>query len=206
MMGRNRFLSSDSVTLEEAITAYEKLKKGRDFPKFLRIVSETDSQEDNQSEHAPILHSESEQDFERHLEPSGKFSSGLLRNFNIYRDFNHCKYSYYSAEADLVQANTLEGLSSNFNELLSAEHFWLNITDPDEDDIQFLRERFEVNEIVLSEIEEGNAEERVETFKQHTFISLRLLGEQHAFGSSAVGATRDSSKCRRHLTRNTLVS
>jgi len=193
MTGRNRFLSSDSVTLEEAITAYEKLKKGRDFPTSLRIVSESECQENNAGETTPMFQSGSDQDFSHHPD-NGKFSTGLLNNLNTYRDFSHSKYSYYSAEADLVQASAVELLSFNYEKLLKAPHFWLNIRDPDEDDIQFLRETFDVNEIVLSEIQEKNAQERVETFRQHTFISLRLLAEQHGFGSTVVGATRDSGK------------
>jgi len=215
MAGRRRLLSTDSVTLEEVITVYEKLKKGRErnqsriFRSFIssNVEEEADDAVDelsNEDASTVLLSSEggdpetgcatpeenglpSASPFPSNQRTNGNNSGnkspagtihGFPMDFHKYQDYyRDSKYSYFSVKTDLLHSNKMEGLSPDYEELFHQRYFWLNIADPNEDDLRFLRDTFKVNEMVLAEIAEGNTEEKVETFRHHTFISFRLLGD-----------------------------
>ncbi|KAM0687375.1 CorA metal ion transporter [Conglomerata obtusa] len=95
-------------------------------------------------------------------------------NFNKFRNLDNTKYIFYSQDTSLIQSNILFKLDS-FKELITKKFFWINIFNPSEKDLEVLANVFHVHDISLIDIRERNTEEKIEIFKQYTFISLKLF-------------------------------
>lgn len=97
-------------------------------------------------------------------------------NFAIFKGIKNTKYIYYSKSTSLLQSNTFFE-QENASSLLSKKYYWLNIFDPKELDLEYLASFFGVHDISLLDIREQNTEEKVEIFKNYTFISLKLFND-----------------------------
>jgi len=177
MARRRRLLSIQSTSLEEVITVYEKLKRGREETQALgfrhsfglttEIIPETDEFEELVPHH-PSFHSI------RAMENTAR-----RMDFNKYKNIPVTKYQYLSEATDLLQANELEGLSPAYTDLLQGKNYWLNIVNPDEKDYLLLSDSYAVHDLSIADVREGNSEEKVEVFRHYTFISLRLMGDSN---------------------------
>ncbi|KAJ6649926.1 putative metal ion transporter C27B12.12c [Pseudolycoriella hygida] len=168
--GRRRTLSKEDTRLSEVITIYEKLTKSKDRSdaNIFRFAEETKMNDAN-SESATIL------------------------DFSKFRDIYNQNYTYFSAATGLIQAHALHTLqwkystsrssattevTSNFSDLIfNSKQFCLGIVNPTEDDLALLKTHLHVHDLTLRDIREQNTEEKVEVFKNYTFISLKVYLE-----------------------------
>lgn len=100
----------------------------------------------------------------------------FVYDFAKFRGIKDTKYIYYSEETSLLQSNTLF-IQDNIGDLITKKYYWLNIFDPKEQDLEFLASFYNVHDISLLDIRERNTEEKVEIFKNYTFISLKLFND-----------------------------
>ena len=175
MARRRRLLSIQSTSLEEVITVYEKLKRGREnsqaqgFRHSFGLTTDINPETEEFEEvipHLPSFHSI------RALEDTAR-----RMDFNKYKNIPMTKYQYLSETTDLLQSNELEGLSPCYTDLLQAKGYWLNIMNPGDKDYQLLSDSYAVHDLSIADVREGNSEAKVEIFRHYTFISLRLMGE-----------------------------
>lgn len=197
---RRRTMSIENTSLTEVITIYEKLKKSRDHDPYstdvFRPSSTTafgfDIEESDFEESAPL---------EPFTVASGEgwppshniLGSQKVLDFNKYKHMTSDKYLYFSSPTGLLQSPNLEGLKFapkmandkfdgapqelSYVKLLKSKQYWLNIIDPSEKDLALLASAFNVHDLTLRDIREGNTEEKIEVYKHYMFISLRLLSE-----------------------------
>ncbi|KAM0677018.1 CorA metal ion transporter [Binucleata daphniae] len=151
-------------TIMEIITIYRKMKKGRQNQNIYRMLLNVGSiasisEVDELVQTTPTLNNMQKND--------------TVYNFNKFRNLKETKYIFYSSETSLIQSDILFR-NDNFKELLTKKFFWINIFNPTEKDLDILANVFNVHDITLIDIREGNTEEKIEIFKQYTFISLKL--------------------------------
>ena len=170
---RSRIMSVENTTLTEVITAYEKLKKGRDSNGVFLVNSSLDV-----ATQLDINFNAAEETFPVFNIPFYKYdNSRVALDFNKFQNFQPQKYLYFSQSSNLLQSNKIEQLSPEFSKLLQAKSYWLNIFDPNEHDFSILFHSYGVHDITVNDIREGNTEEKIEVYAHYTFISLRLMCE-----------------------------
>lgn len=115
--------------------------------------------------------------------------SATILDFSKFRDIYNQNYTYFSAETGLLQAHALHTLQWKYSTsktstttnrpdlLLNSKQFCLGITNPTEDDLALLKKHLNVHDLTLRDIREQNTEEKVEIFKNYTFISLKVYLE-----------------------------
>lgn len=117
--------------------------------------------------------------------------SATTLDFSKFRDINNQNYTYFSAETGLLQAHALHTLqwkystsktssatTSDFSDLIfKSKRFCLGIVNPTEDDLALLKTHLHVHDLTLRDIREQNTDEKVEVFKNYTFISLKVYLE-----------------------------
>lgn len=160
--------------LAELITIYRKMKKGREAQNIYKFRRHGEMEERGNyvSETVPsepkIRRSERE---EMHYQTIFNFCTLNLHNLTTE------KYLFYSKEAGLLQSQMFEKLSPNLNEIFQTNFFWLNVFNPSDFDLQAISSMFDVHDLTVLDIKEGNTDEKIEVFKHYTFISMRLLSE-----------------------------
>lgn len=120
--------------------------------------------------------------------------SATVLDFSKFRDIQNQNYMYFSAKMGLIQAQSLNAFrwkngsnkenktptststeSTNFSDFISnAKQFCLCIVNPTENDLAFLGTHLHVHDLTLRDIREQNTEEKVEVFKNYTFISFKV--------------------------------
>lgn len=153
-------MTSNSIT--EIITIYRKMKKGRQNQNTYRMMLNITSAENIEADEIESI-------------PKSKNNISVY-DFAKFRGIKDTKYIYYSEETSLLQSNTLL-IQNDISELITKKYYWLNIFDPKEQDLEFLTKQFGVHDISLLDIRERNTEEKVEIFKNYTFISLKLFND-----------------------------
>lgn len=115
--------------------------------------------------------------------------SATVLDFSKFRDMYNQNYTYFSAKTGLIQAHALHTLqwkystsvsstTSNYSDLiLNSKHFCLGIVNPTESDLALLKTHLHVHDLTLRDIREQNTEEKVEIFKNYTFISFKVYLE-----------------------------
>lgn len=152
-------------TIMEIITIYRKMKKGRQNQNIYRMLLNVGSiasisEVDELVQTTPTLNDTQK--------------SVNVYNFNKFRNLKETKYIFYSQETSLIQSDVLFR-NDSYKELLTKKFFWINIFNPTEKDLDILANVFNVHDITLIDIREQNTEEKIEIFKQYTFISLKLF-------------------------------
>ncbi|TBU06262.1 CorA-like metal ion transporter, partial [Hamiltosporidium magnivora] len=106
-------------------------------------------------------------------------------DFSRYRNLGESKYILFSKSTSLIQSDCLFDRFEELN-LTVLKHYWLNIFNPSEHDLQILGLYFNINDITLMDIRERNTEEKIEIFKNYSFISLRLLSEGNLYSNEDI--------------------
>lgn len=121
--------------------------------------------------------------------PDAVDESATILDFSKFRDIYNQNYTYFSAATGLIQAHALHTLqwkystartstTSNFSDLIfNSKQFCLGIVNPTENDLALLKAHLHVHDLTLRDIREQNTEEKVEVFKDYTFISLKVYLE-----------------------------
>lgn len=88
------------------------------------------------------------------------------------------KYLFYSDDTGLQQSNDI------FKEIqfspADEKFFWLDIFDPNDQDLKFLSKNFQVHETTIAEIREKNSPEKLDVYRNYAFISLKMLMNKKA--------------------------
>lgn len=111
--------------------------------------------------------------------------SATILDFSKFRDMYNQNYTYFSAKTGLIQAHALHTLqwkystsTTNFSDLIfNSKQFCLGIVNPTENDLAMLKTHLHVHDLTLRDIREQNTEEKVEVFKNYTFISFKVYLE-----------------------------
>lgn len=115
--------------------------------------------------------------------------SATMLDFSKFRDMCNQNYTYFSAATGLIQAHALHTLqwkystsitstTSSFSDLIfNSKQFCLGIVNPTADDLALLKTHLHIHDLTLRDIKEQNTEEKVEVFKNYTFISLKVYLE-----------------------------
>ncbi|KAF7684031.1 putative metal ion transporter C17A12.14 [Astathelohania contejeani] len=156
-------MDTQSNTIMEIITIYRKMKKGRDNQNIYRMQLNIEEERNGEVE-----------DFESYQQEN----TNTERRYNFYefRNVHESKYMFFSKESNLRQSNQLFSIPE-WEELQHQKYYWLNIFNPSEKDLQVLATTYNIHDISIIDIREGNTEEKVEVFSHYTFISLKLLSE-----------------------------
>ncbi|KAH9387212.1 magnesium transporter [Nematocida major] len=159
--------------LAEIITIYRKMKKGREMPHVYKIrkdqVMDTTAEVVSETIRSTPMIKNTERDD----------SAQMTFNFSPLNGLNPSgsKYMFYSKGSGLVQTQVLENISAGYSDMLKNNFFWLNIFNPTDADLQSLGNMFDLHELTMQDIKEGNTDEKIEVFKHYTFISMKLLVE-----------------------------
>ncbi|KAI5190704.1 magnesium transporter [Nematocida minor] len=160
--------------LAEIITIYRKMKKGREMPHVYKIrkgreIEETSEMVSETIRSIPKIRS-NERDDSNHM----TFNFSPLNSLNPLGS----KYLFYSKNSGLVQSQILENISSTYPDTFKNNNFfWLNTFNPSDGDLRSICNMFDIHELTVQDIKEGNTDEKIEVFKHYTFISMKLLVE-----------------------------
>ncbi|EIJ94360.1 magnesium transporter [Nematocida parisii] len=159
--------------LAEIITIYRKMKKGREMPHVYksrkgREIDETTESVSETIRSIPNIRSQEREDLTQ-----------MTFNFSPLHALNPSghKYLFYSKSSGLVQTQVLGNITANYLETNKTNFFWLNTFNPTDSDLQTLCSMFDIHELTLLDIKEGNTDEKIEVFKHYTFISMKLMVE-----------------------------
>jgi magnesium transporter len=153
-MKKHNEQKSDAIA--EIITIYRRMKRGKNNQSTYRMLFNID--EDRPSEFQSI---------ER--------PSGAMLDFCKHRELKSSKYLYFSLDSGLRQWN--KSLQEN-ETLLGKEYYWINVFNPSEEDLSTLGSKFSVHDVTLMDIREKNTAEKMELFKNYTFVSLKLFSNR----------------------------
>lgn len=172
--GRRHTTPVENTRLTEVITIYEKLtkSKGRGEGDVFRFT------DDPKLCPTPTIDTVADE-------------SATILDFSKFRDMYNQNYTYFSAATGLIQAHALHTLqwkysttrpseseTSDYSDLIfNSKQFCLGIVNPTEDDLGLLKSHFHLHDLTLRDIREQNTEEKVEVFKNYTFISLKVFLE-----------------------------
>lgn len=132
----------------EIVCIYKKIRQGRDYRTFK---------------------------FKTYSAPKDNLRTAKIENsfdFNKHK-LDGKKLLFYSDETGLKQSNELTEVIPP--SLSQDGFFWLNIFDPNDEDIKFLSSTFQVHETTLAEIRERNSPEKFDIYRNYAFISLKML-------------------------------
>ncbi|KAI5162666.1 magnesium transporter [Nematocida ausubeli] len=164
---------SHRSALAEIITIYRKMKKGREMPHVYKSRKGREIDETTDSVSETIRSIPNIQRTERDDTLQMTFNFSPLNTLNP----SGIKYLFYSKNSGLVQTQVLENITANYLEMLKSNFFWLNTFNPSDSDLQTLCSMFDIHELTLQDIKEGNTDEKIEVFKHYTFISMKLMVE-----------------------------
>lgn len=148
--------SMKSDIISEIITVYRKMKRGKNNQNTYRMLLNVASGRTTQVYDCSGF---------------GKSDERKL-DFYTFREFKRFKYMYFSSDTSLMQWNRY---ADELEHLLNSRYYWINIFNPCEKDLEVLATRFSVHDATLMEIREKNTEEKIEMFKNYTFISMKLF-------------------------------
>ncbi|KAG4066554.1 hypothetical protein HA402_007190 [Bradysia odoriphaga] len=162
----------ENTRLTEVITIYEKLtkSKGRGDSDVFRFTDDT------KLSPTPTIDTVADE-------------SATVLDFSKFRDMYNQNYTYFSAATGLIQAHALHTLqwkystsmpteTTDYSDLIfNSKQFCLGIVNPTEEDLGLLKLNFHIHDLTLRDIREQNTEEKVEVFKNYTFISLKVYLE-----------------------------
>ncbi|KAI5186890.1 magnesium transporter [Nematocida homosporus] len=159
--------------LAELITIYRKMKKGRDT---LNIYQ---TRKDQIFDESAETAAETAQTVPRVRRPETKEDEyQMIFNFCALNMINPAgsKYLFYSRDAALLQAQTLDELTATAD-FSKSGFFWLNTFNPTDSELYSLGEMFNIHSLSVLDIKERNTDEKIEVFKHYTFISMKLFVE-----------------------------
>lgn len=158
--------------LAEIITIYRKMKKGREMPHVYKIRKGREIEEPTESV------SETVSSIPK-IKTDKEDTTHMTFNFSPLNTLNPSgsKYLFYSKSTGLMQTQVLENITANYPEMLKNNFFWLNTFNPTDSDLQSLCNIFDIHELTILDIKEGNTDEKIEVFKHYTFISMKLMVE-----------------------------
>lgn len=158
--------------LAEIITIYRKMKKGKKMPHVYKIrqganIDETSEVASDAVRSMP------------HIKTTEEEANHMTFNFS---SLNHLstlgsKYLLYSKNSGLIQSQAIENILLSYPDLFKSNFFWLNTFNPTDSDLRALSNMFDIHELTIQDIKEGNTDEKIEVFKHYTFISMKLLVE-----------------------------
>lgn len=183
-------------TIDEIITIYRKMKKGKenqniyrgdsvyDFAKFTDIRSTkyhlftTDGRLIQSNDIFNEISSFNKFEGEE-TRATKKDKSKTRTNMTSFENI-HDKIQPIENDAQNTKQMPISNIESSNQDSSTFKLAWLNIFDPSEKDLAFLHQLFSVYELTLADIREKDTEEKIETFKHYTFISLKMLSPNTA--------------------------
>ena len=151
-------MEEDSGVVSEIITIYRKMRKGRrDKGVYKARMGSVDRRSGIAGEDESI-------------------SRPKFYNFVQFSNLKNTKYYVFMLENNESRLYQSDVLFEDKDVRLPKRLFWLNIFDPSEEDIRTLGALYGVHEMSIEDIRKKNTEEKVETFRNYTFISLKMMG------------------------------
>lgn len=102
--------------------------------------------------------------------PSGEDSRSTCLDFNKHI-LNDRKYLLYHG-GKLIESGALPVLPA------FSEFFWLNIFDPNAEDLLCLSKIFDIHETTIADIREKNSPEKIDVYMKYAYLSLRMFANK----------------------------